>query len=541
MIRLGFRYLWFKVSLAVGSVLGLVLLYQSFSTYYQVSRGLVIEDLRREASRQADSLVRLARESGIREPAELGDVLEEILQESPNKIAWFQVIDAKGQVLLQKGKPVGVPPEPEPERPPEGAERRVRAPDIRKTDEGEVLVTVNALRRRLPPPAGAFGRGPLPFPAVPGLGREARPQQVQLPARGSSREPERVSDRLPRRGTTQDSKRVPSQALRTEPGQQPRTESGPFPGRGLAPGLRLVEALYLKSASANFGPLITNLIINSSAALGLVASMVLLWFRFPHYVNGKRLEKETELARQVQMDLLPPAKFTVPHMDFAAECIPAWQVGGDFYDVFSIGDGRVAMALGDVSGKGLPASVVVGLLLGALRASNWLDGGAAHEASSTRLSELIRARTALERFASLFWCSYEPGTGALQYVNAGHLPPMLVRRSANGEAEVRRLEEGGPVLGVVPGATYTQGMETVREGDLLVIYSDGVVEATNSSGTQFDDEGLRGVIVENLDRSSTDIRDAILAAVEKFLGDERAQDDITLVVARFLKEPGGAA
>jgi len=94
---------------------------------------------------------------------------------------------------------------------------------------------------------------------------------------------------------------------------------------------------------------------------------------------------------------------------------------------------------------------------------------------------------------------------------------------------------------VVPGATYTQGMETVREGDLLVIYSDGVVEATDSSGNQFDDEGLRGVILQNLDRSSTDIRNAILAAVEKFLGDERAQDDITLVVARFLEGPGGAA
>jgi sigma-B regulation protein RsbU (phosphoserine phosphatase) len=260
--------------------------------------------------------------------------------------------------------------------------------------------------------------------------------------------------------------------------------------------------------------------------------MVLLYFRFPNYVNGKRLEHQTELARQVQMDLLPPAKLTVENLDFAAECIPAWQVGGDFYDVFSADDGRVAIALGDVSGKGLPASVVVGLLLGAARASNWMAGTAEHEASTTRLSELIRARTSLERFASLFWCYYEPRAGIVRYVNAGHLPPILVHRDGD-RIEVSRLEDGGPVLGVVPGARYSQGTAAARSGDLLVIYSDGVVEATNSDGVQFEEERLLDAINANLDRPSAEIRDEILRHVRLFLGEETAQDDITLVVARF--------
>ena len=287
-------------------------------------------------------------------------------------------------------------------------------------------------------------------------------------------------------------------------------------------------ALYFSSASEVYGALLGDLVINSSAALGLVASMVLLYFRLPHYVNGKRLEQQTELARQVQMDLLPPASFAVEHLDFAAECVPAWQVGGDFYDVFSSDDGRFAVVLGDVSGKGLPASVVVGLLLGAVRASNWMGGSAEHEVSSERLSELIRTRTALERFASLFWCYYEPDTQALRYINAGHPPPLLVQRNAAGEVAMLRLEEGGPVLGVVPGAAYRQGQVSARPGDLLVVYSDGVVEATNAEGEQFEEERLREVIRQNSTRPPVEIRDLVLEQVHRFLGDQRAQDDLTL-------------
>ncbi len=402
--------------------------------------------------------------SGIRDPAELGQALAEIRQESPKKVAWVKVIDLDGHTLIEAGTPVGPPFTRE--RLLAGLGERQRIPDVRETPAGKVLVTV--VRWRSAP----------------------RPPQATPP-------PEPV--------------RAPGQRLP-----------------------RFVEmALYLDSASAVYGELLSNLIVNGAAALGLVASMVLLWFRFPNYVRGKQLERQTELARQVQMDLLPPADSEFEDLDFAAECVPAWQVGGDFYDVFSTDDGHIAIVLGDVSGKGLPASVVVGLLVGAVRASSWLAGALEHQAATGRLSELLRTRTALERFASLFWCYYDPGTRILRYVNAGHLPPMVFKRNGGGELEVLRLEEGGPVLGVVAGAEYEQGQAVLNAGDLLVLYSDGVVEAANAAQEEFGEERLLALIRENSARPSAEIRDEILRQVHAFLGAEQPQDDLTLVVARI--------
>ena len=310
----------------------------------------------------------------------------------------------------------------------------------------------------------------------------------------------------------------------------------PDPDRGSVPRPvpRFVEmALYLDSASASFGRLRSNLAVSLSAAIGLLASMILLWLRFPHYVRGKQLERQTELARQVQTDLLPAGGTAIENLDFAAACVPAWQVGGDFYDVFSARDARIAIVLGDVSGKGLPAAVVAGVLLGAVRASAWTAGSGEHEASSRRLSELLRTRTSLERFASLFWCYYESESQLLRYVNAGHLPPILVRRNAGGEIDIERLTEGGPVLGLLQKADYRQGQAVVCPGDLLVLYSDGVVEAENRAGEQFDEGRILAAVRENSDRSSAEIRREILSRVHAFLDKEQAQDDLTLIVARI--------
>jgi sigma-B regulation protein RsbU (phosphoserine phosphatase) len=245
------------------------------------------------------------------------------------------------------------------------------------------------------------------------------------------------------------------------------------------------------------------------------------------------LERQTELARQVQRDLLPSADLVLETLDFAAECAPAQQVGGDFYDAFSDDQGRTALVLGDVSGKGLPASVVLGLLLGAVRASDWMGGSAAHESASRRLSELLRTRTSLERFASLFWCYYERSSQMLRYVNAGHLPPMLVRRNEGGELEIQRLTEGGPVLGLLKDADYRQGHAAVRAGDLLLLYSDGVVEAESASGEQFDEARLVAVLKNHWNGTAAEIRDEMLRRVQRFLDKGQAQDDLTLVVVRI--------
>jgi hypothetical protein len=433
------RKIWFHLSLAVGSLLGLLLLVQSIATYYQVSRILVTAELRRQALQQTARVERGSQRLGIREPAELSPVLKEIREEEPAKIAWIRVIDISGNTLIQDGTPVGSPIRPE--RLPRSADGTTSTSQIRNTERGKVQVTLLQLRlsRRPPPNPGA-------------------------------REPGRRS--------------------------------------GVGPVTWFIEiAQYRDSASTAFGRLRSDLAVSSLAALGLVGSMIILWLRFPHYLRGMQLERQTELARQVQRDLLPSADVVLETLDFAAECAPAQQVGGDFYDAFSDDHGRIALVLGDVSGKGLPASVVVGLLLGAVRASGWMGGSAEHESASRRLSELLRTRTSLERFASLFWCYYERSAQMLRYVNAGHLPPMLVRRTEGGELEIRRLTEGGPVLGLLKDADYRQGHAAVHPGDLLVLYSDGVVEAESVSGEQFDEAGLLAVLRDHWGGTAAEIRD----------------------------------
>jgi sigma-B regulation protein RsbU (phosphoserine phosphatase) len=246
-----------------------------------------------------------------------------------------------------------------------------------------------------------------------------------------------------------------------------------------------------------------------------------------------QLQEQAELAQRVQADLLLAPDSASQNVDFAATCVPAWQVGGDFYDVFSADDGRVAIAIGDVSGDGLPASVVAGVFVGAVRAGSWLAGSAEHEASSTQLNEVLRMRTSVDRFASLFWSYYEPSGKVLRYVNAGHPPPILLRRNSGGSPGVERLEEGGPVMGVLPAAKYRQGTARICPGDLMVLFSDGVTEAPNISEEQFGEARLFAVIQNCSHKPVAEIRDEILGHVRSFIGKKEVQDDLTLVVVRF--------
>ena len=290
-------------------------------------------------------------------------------------------------------------------------------------------------------------------------------------------------------------------------------------------------ALYLESASSVFSPLRRNLIISILAALGLASAMILIWVQFPRYVRGKQLEEQLELARKVQADLLPPSNSALGGLDFAAACVPAWQVGGDFYDVFTTNQDRVAIVLGDVAGKGLSAALLMGMLHGALRSMRWMDTPADQEISWKQLNYLLSTRTAPERFASLFWGSYDREARIIRYVNAGHLPPLLVR--PNGTCKISRLEEGGPILGVLPTAVYHQGEVAVQPGDLLVLYSDGIVEAANASEEEFGEERLCSIIQEKCTRPSAEILDEILKQVRAYIQEAPPQDDMTLVVARI--------
>ena len=310
-------------------------------------------------------------------------------------------------------------------------------------------------------------------------------------------------------------------------------------GTGGRPGPTFVEiAIYLNGVSANFGALRTYLIVSCSAAFALMGAVILIGIRFPHYMRGKKVDEELALARRVQLDLFPTPESLAVDLPFAARCVPAWQVGGDLYDVFDTDDGEVALILGDVSGKGLPAALLMGVVQGAVRASSVSGAAANHEQAAERLNQLLCMKTARERFVSLFWCYFDPQASTLRYINAGHLPPLLIRNDGSS-AQVVRLDEGGPVLGLLPGARYNQASVQVRSGDLLVVYSDGILEAENAEGDEFGEDGIIAAIEKHPNTSPGEICAAVLEEVRVFLGAGLPQDDQTLLIAR-LDRVGGS-
>jgi sigma-B regulation protein RsbU (phosphoserine phosphatase) len=226
--------------------------------------------------------------------------------------------------------------------------------------------------------------------------------------------------------------------------------------------------------------------------------------------------------------LLPSLTEAYAGVQLATEYTPAEEVGGDFYDIFPIPDDGLALVMGDVSGKGIPAALLMGVIHGAVRSSAWTESAARHQRESELLNRLLCERASRERYASMFWCYYDPATGALRYVNAGHCPPLLARNHG-----VSRLDAGGPVLGILEAAEYQQAAQPVKSGDVLAMYSDGLVEATNPSGEEYGESRLRDLLSTVRERSADEIRRAILASLEAFSGGSPLQDDLTLVVAKF--------
>ena len=248
----------------------------------------------------------------------------------------------------------------------------------------------------------------------------------------------------------------------------PPVQSGP-------PAPMMLEiAMPLSSVhQSNFWPIRRNLLINCSGALALLVTVVVAGLGFRSYAHGKYLEEQLEIAGQVQSELLPRLTEKYVGVHLATEYTPAEQVGGDFYDVFRLKDERVALVMGDVSGKGVPASLLMGVIHGAVRSSLWSESPSRQESESEHLNRLLCERASGERYASMFWCYHDPIAHTLSYVNAGHCPPFLTRKSGS-KVEIPRLHVGGPVLGVLPNARYehacgavsSQGGDSSTEGGI---------------------------------------------------------------------------
>jgi serine phosphatase RsbU (regulator of sigma subunit) len=184
------------------------------------------------------------------------------------------------------------------------------------------------------------------------------------------------------------------------------------------------------------------------------------------------------------------------------------------------------VAVGDVAGKGSPAALLMALLLAILR--TLVDEGLDPGELATRLNAQVSRHAPASRFITLFYGVFDPATGELTYVNAGHTPPLLIRR--NGSCD--RLTDGGIALGMFERSTYTAGHARLDEDDLLAVYSDGITEAENAAGLPFDEQGLETALKAGQGTPVPDLAAAVLRAVERHTGDVRMADDLTVLLLR---------
>ncbi|MGE5814756.1 MAG: PP2C family protein-serine/threonine phosphatase, partial [Acidobacteriota bacterium] len=264
--------------------------------------------------------------------------------------------------------------------------------------------------------------------------------------------------------------------------------------------------------------------------LWLVSSLILLNLLILLEVADRlSLKGDLEIARDIQLAMLPSGTWSNSAVAACGLTRPANTVGGDFYDILPLPDGRVAIAVGDVSGKGSPAALLMALLLAILR--TLVDEGLEADELATRLNIQVSRHSPASRFITLFYGVYEPVSGKLTYVNAGHMPP-LVRRAASGRSE--RLGATGVALGMFEESTYQSESVLLGPGDLLVLYSDGITEAENPHGEPFEDVGLERVLSNLALDDLSKAGNAIFRAVERHAEDTRFADDLTVLLLKPL-------
>jgi len=234
-------------------------------------------------------------------------------------------------------------------------------------------------------------------------------------------------------------------------------------------------------------------------------------------------QEDFERAREIQQALMPRELPRIRGCELAAGCQPARVVGGDYFDAIRLGDARAAIAIGDVSGKGMAAALLMSNLQAIVRA--FAPGGMAPQELCAKANQLIAGNVAPGKYITFFYAVIDSVDMRIDYCNAGHNPPILRRR----DGAVERLCEGGPVLGVFPGAAYESGAAELRPGDCLVAYTDGISEAFNDRDEEFG-EGRLMVGLNQPAAGSEERRKRIMAAATEFANGD-FHDDATLLIA----------
>jgi len=247
--------------------------------------------------------------------------------------------------------------------------------------------------------------------------------------------------------------------------------------------------------------------------------------------ENERLQSELEIAREVQAQLFPKAAPSIRGLKLAGVCNPARAVSGDYYDFLSVSDRAVAFAIGDVAGKGISAALLMAAIQSTMRTQlSASNGSGEHLSAASLVSTLNRqlyANTTPEKYATFYFAIYDDSRHSLTYTNAGHLPPLVIR---GGKLE--ELQPTGTVVGAFPFAKYEEETIPLEPGDVLVAYTDGMVEPENVYGEMFGDERLRDMLLRYANADSQEMIARTMEAVVQWTGSSELQDDMTMLVAR---------
>ncbi len=259
-------------------------------------------------------------------------------------------------------------------------------------------------------------------------------------------------------------------------------------------------------------------------------------------VQKERLERELEIAKEVQEQLFPRQAPKMKNLELTGLCLPARVVSGDYYDFLAFNDRRMGLALGDICGKGISAALLMANLQATLRSNvtnsfkDFEDDSAGAGSASvsrvvTHVNRQIYHHTSANKFATFFYAVYDGRQPSLTYCNAGHNPPLFL----NGDG-CRRLMTGGTVVGIFPDAIYEEETVELKPGDILLAYTDGISESVNEYGEEFGEERIVQILERNRHLSAEMIQKIIVERVLEWSFEEERDDDMTLIIAKVLDE-----
>jgi serine phosphatase RsbU (regulator of sigma subunit) len=238
------------------------------------------------------------------------------------------------------------------------------------------------------------------------------------------------------------------------------------------------------------------------------------------------MEHELELATEIQQRFQPSSPPNIPGYQLQGISFACYEIGGDYYDFIPRQNGNMLIALGDVSGKGTAAALLMSSLHAAIHAQAAANSSLSESVKA--VNEYLTINTPTNRFITFFVAELEPQSGELKYINAGHNPPLVAR----ADGSVIELESGGFPLGIMPLAEFELGKIKLDHGEFVVVFSDGVSEAASVDGEEFGIERLTNVIKNNMQKSAAGLRDKIEFELSNFTTTAPANDDITLVIVK---------